>query len=366
MNDGAARSSRRSEQRERQRGENKMDMTRASRSASLIASVGLFCAAIGSAQAQTSFFAGKTISLVVASPPGGGYDALARVLAVYLPAYVPGRPKVVVQNMPGAGGITEMNYLYTTAPRDGTVIGSVQNSVPFEPLFGDKQEKYDSRKFIYLGTPNTETDVLAAWRGSSARSIADLKTSAFTLGSTGAKSNPSIWAEILSETLGLKFKTVVGYPGQDDILLGMERREVEGTFIFYNSLKATKPSWVKNGDVRILVQIGGSKNPKLPDVPLATDLVAGAADKLLVQAAAAPLSLGRPYLLPPGAPPDRAAALRHAMSAAFADPGFAADIAKLDIDAGDAKTGEQLQDIIAAAYATPSTVRKRLVDILNP
>ena len=178
-----------------------MDLTRALRQTFPIA-LALACAPVGSARAESSFFDGKTISLVVASPPGGGYDTLARVLAVYLPAHVAGHPKVVVQNMPGAGGITEMNYLYTTAPRDGTVIGSVQNSVPFEPLFGTKQAKYDSRKFIYLGTPDTETDVLAAWRSAGVRSIDDLKQHTFTIGSTGAKSNPSLWAEILAETLG--------------------------------------------------------------------------------------------------------------------------------------------------------------------
>ena len=225
------------------------------------------------AEPLSNFYEGKTVSIIVSAPAGGGYDALARAVAGHLANHIPGNPAVVVQNMAGAAGIVAMNYMYNSAAKDGTVIGTVQNNTPFEPLFGTKEAKYDATKFNWLGTPSTEVDILSAWYTVPVDTVDELRKHELIIGSTGANSNPSIWAKILTETLGLKLRTIVGYPGQKEILLGMERGEVDGTFIFYNSLMESNRSWVNDKKVKILLQIGGEKEPEIAEVPFAADLV---------------------------------------------------------------------------------------------
>lgn len=319
-----------------------------------------------SARSGANFYAGKTVRMIVSTPAGGGYDALARAVAAHLPDHIPGKPTIVVENMPGAGGIVSMNYLYKAAPKDGTVIGALENNTPFEPLFGAKEAKFDANAFNWLGTPSTEVDVLAAWSSAPVTTYADLKTHELTIGSTGASSYPSIWSEILSQTLGLKLKPVVGYPGQNDVLLGMERGEVGGTFVFYNSLMTSRPAWIKDRKVKLLLQMGGEKEPKIEEVPFAADLARTPEDKLLIEEAAAPLSIGRPYVMPPGVPADRVAIMRKAIMATFRDPAFDAEIEKMKMEANAIRTGAQIQAIIARAYKTPPKVADRLRKIANP
>jgi tripartite-type tricarboxylate transporter receptor subunit TctC len=318
------------------------------------------------AEPLPNFYAGKTLTIIVSAPAGGGYDALARAVADHLPNHLPGAPAVVVQNMPGAAGIVAMNYLYSSAAKDGTIIGTVQNDTPFAPLFGAKEAKYDATKFNWLGTPNTEVDILSVWHTVPVDTIDDLKKRELIIGSTGANSNPGIWAKILTETLGLKLKTIVGYPGQKEILLGMERGEVDGTFIFYNSLMESKPNWVEDKIAKILLQIGEEKEPKIAEVPLAEDLATKPEDKLLIEEAAAPLAIGRPYVMPPGVPADRVALMREAITETFKDPAFVVEIRKMKMEANAIRTGAQIQETIARAYATPPQVTDRVRKILNP
>ena len=313
------------------------------------------------AQSAQNFFKGKTLTLIISSSSGGGYDTLGRLVARYLSDHLPVNAGVVVRNMPGAGGIVATNYLYNAAPKDGTTIGLVQNNTPFEPLMGTKEAQYDASKFNWLGSPSTETGILAVWRTTPVNSLADVQNRQITVGSSGAQSTPSFYARLLNATFGTKLKIIVGYPGQAEAFLAMQRGEVDGyPSIFYSSLMATHPSWVKDGLLKLLVQYGSRKEPALGNVPFAPDLVKTADDKLLLQAGFAGISVGRPFLAPPGVPAARIATLRTAIAATFSDPRFLAEANKMNLGINDQRSGAELAETIAATYRTPSAITDKL------
>ena len=314
------------------------------------------------------FYKGRTVTIIVTSQPGGGYDLLSRVIAKVLPAHLPGQPSAIVQNMAGAGGIVGANYLYTSAPKDGTVMGAPNNNVPFEPLFGTKQATYDPTKFNWLGTPSVETAMLTVWHAAPAASWQDARTRELTMGSSGNNSTPSFYARLLNETLGLKLKVIVGYQGQPAALLAMERGELDGyASAFYSSLTSTKPDWLRDKKVRMLVQMGPEKEMDIADVPFLLDLVTNPEDRQLVEAATAPLSVGRPYMFPPGVPAERVEAMRAALAATFKDKVFTDEAARAGLDVRKPRSGAALQDLIARIYReTPPALVERLRRLNNP
>jgi tripartite-type tricarboxylate transporter receptor subunit TctC len=329
------------------------------RKASLILVSAAIAASAFSARAA-DFYKNRVLTLVISSSGGGGYDTLGRLVAKHLPDHLPVSSGLVVQNMPGAGGIVATNYLFNLAPKDGTTIGLVQNNTPFEPLMGTKQAKYDPSKFNWLGSPSSETGILAVWHTVPVDTIAKAEQTTITVGSSGAQSTPSFYARLLNATLGTKLKIVVGYPGQAEAFLAMQRGEVDGyPSIFYSSLMATHPDWVKDGLLKLLVQFGDRKQPALPNIPFAPDLVKTPEDKLLLQAGFAGVSVGRPFLAPPGVPDERVSELRTALAATFADPKFLAEADKMNLGINEARSGEELARVIAETYQTPkSTVEK--------
>jgi tripartite-type tricarboxylate transporter receptor subunit TctC len=319
----------------------------------------LFCTS--SAFAQSDFYRGRTVTLVVSSSAGGGYDIMARTLARYLPKHIPGNPRVVVTNMPGAGGISATNYLYRGAPKDGTFIGSVQNNLPFEPLLGTREAIYDPTKFNWLGSPSIEVGLIVVWKTVPVSTIDDLRRREITVGSSGANSTPSFYARLINETLKTKMKIVVGYPGQNEVYLAMERGEVDGfPSLFYNTLNATRPNWRTEKNINLILQYGLEKEPALPDVPSALDLVANPEDKQLLQAGLAQVTMGRPYLMPPEVPADRVALMRKAFDDTLKDEAFLADSKRLALGVNDPRTGAQIQKLLEDAYRTPPNIVARL------
>jgi tripartite-type tricarboxylate transporter receptor subunit TctC len=314
------------------------------------------------------FYKGKTVTLIVSSAPGGGYDALSRSIAAHLGKHIPGHPSVVVKNMAGAGGIVATKYLFNVAPKDGTFIGGVQNNTPFEPLFGTKEATYDALKFNWLGTPSVETALLTVWHTVPVNSWKDVLTHEVTMGSSGLHSTPSFYGRLLKETLGLKLKIVVGYKSQSAVFLAMERGEVDGyPSVFWSALTSTRPTWVPEKKVKLLVQIGIEKEPALPNVPSLLDLVKTQDQKTLVTAAAGPLAAGRPYLMPPGVPADRVAAMQKAMAETFKDPAFMAEAAKRHLDVKSPRTGAQLHALLERIYTkTPPNIVTQLRKISTP
>jgi tripartite-type tricarboxylate transporter receptor subunit TctC len=318
-------------------------------------------AAPAHADAIADFYKGKTVTLVVSSASGGGYDALARVVARYIGKHIPGQPTVIVRNMPGAGGIVATNYLYNSAPKDGSVFGLVQNNTPFEPLFGTKEAQYDAAKFNWLGSPSSEIGLLAIWNNVPVDSIADARTHEITVGASGANSTPSFYARLLNATLGFKLKIVVGYAGQDEAFLAMERGEVDGyPSSFYNSLMSTRPTWIPEKKVKLVVQYGAAPEPEIADVPFAPDLVTNPDDKRMLETAFAPLALGRPFLMPPGIPADRVTTLRQALADTFNDPDFLAETDKLRLGVKNPRSGDEIAGEVSRAYQTPPQIVERL------
>jgi tripartite-type tricarboxylate transporter receptor subunit TctC len=313
------------------------------------------------AQAPADFYKGQTVTIILSSAPGGGYDAVARTLAMYLPKHIPGAPQVVVKNMAGAGGIVAANFLYNVAPKDGLTIGGLQNNVPFEPLFGTKEANFDPTKFNWLGTPSMETAILTVSGTTPVDTWQQAKTTELTMGSSGNNSTPSFYGRLFNEVLGTKLKIIVGYESQTHAFLAMERDEINGyPSVFYNSLMATKPTWLKEGKVKLLVQLG-FKEPAIANVPSVSDLVTKEDDKLLVEAAAAPLTAGRPYLMPPGVPADRVAIMRKAFADTFKDPDFIADADKRGLGVNAPRDGQALQELIVNVYTkTPPPLVERL------
>jgi tripartite-type tricarboxylate transporter receptor subunit TctC len=323
----------------------------------------LFAAVAPTAHAQSAadFYRGQTISMVVSSSAGGGYDTLSRAVAKFLGRHIPGNPSVIVRNMPGAGGILAMNYLANVAPRDGLTVGQVQNNTPFEPLFGTKEATYDATKMIWLGTPSVETALLIVWHTSPIMTIDDAKRTPMTAGASGANSTPSFYARVLNELLGLKLKIIAGYPGQNEAFLAMERGELD-TYgdTFWSALTSTKPDWISEKKIRILLQYGPQKEAALPDVPYCPDLVTSDDDRKLFEAAYAPLAAGRPFVAPPGVPAERAGVLRAGLLATFKDPDFLAEAARTHLIINKPISGEDMQAQVAHVYEMPQRIVDRL------
>jgi len=314
------------------------------------------------------FYKGKAVTVVVSSNAAGGYDTFARAVARFMGKHIPGSPAVIVRNMPGAGGMTATNFLYNNADKDGSVIGLVQNNTPFEPLFGTKEAIYDPLKFNWLGTPSIETAILTVWHLAPVTTWKDVLTKEITMGSSGVNSTPSFYGRLLIETLGLKLKLIVGYESQSRVFLAMERGEVDGyPSVFYSALTSTRPTWVPEKKVKLLVQVGLEKDPNLPDVPAALDLARNADDRALIEVGAAPLGTGRPFLMPPGVPADRVAAMQKAMADTFKDPAFLEEAKKRQLDVSSPRTGQELHALVQRIYTkTPPHVITRLRKIMNP
>jgi tripartite-type tricarboxylate transporter receptor subunit TctC len=319
------------------------------------------------ADAVTDFYAGRTVTIVVSSAAAGGYDTVARAVARHIGKHMPGNPGFIVRNMPGAGGMTATNFLYSNAEKDGGVIGLVQNNTPFEPLFGTKEARYDPVRFNWLGSPSAETAMVLLWHAVPVNSVTELRTREVAVGVSGANSTPAFFARLLNATLGTKMKAINGYPGQNDVLLAMERGEVDGhPSAFVSSVRSTRPTWLRDKTAKAIVQYGAGRLAELGDVPFALDLVADDENRLVMQAGLAPLALGRPFVAPPGVPAERVAALRQAFVATIADPAFLAEGEKLGLEINAPRGGEQIRDVVERAYQSPPAVIDRLRQLNAP
>jgi len=325
--------------------------------------VSALAAAAASAHAE-DFYKDKVIRMVISSSVGGGYDVYARALARHLASHIPGNPTVEPQNMPNAGGISAANYLYSVAPKDGTVIASIQNTVPFEPFFDNKLALFDAAKFNWLGTPTSEVAMYMIYHTSKIHTLKDAQTLPMVAGAAGAASTPAFYGRLFNDIFHFKARFITGYPGQNEILLAMENGEVEAMASpFWSSLKTSRPDWYAKKTVSFLFQYGSHPHPELADVPFAPDLLDNPADKTLLMAASAPLGLGRPFAAPPGTDPERLSILRRAFVETFHDPEFLADCDKLRIECSDSHDGGQLAGLIQAAYETTPDLRQRLIAI---
>jgi tripartite-type tricarboxylate transporter receptor subunit TctC len=239
----------------------------------------------------------------VSAGAGGGYDTLARTLARFLTRHLPGNPIILVRNMAGGGGLAAANALFSGAETDGTYIGLLQSQTPFDPLLGAREARFDATKFNWLGTPRVETGLFVLWNAVPIDTLAQAKERDITVGAAGANSTPAFHARLFNDVLGLKLKLKTGYPALTDAFYGLERGELEGyTSVIYSALQATKSDWLPQKKIKALLQYGPEKRDELAGVPSARDAAGNDDDRILLDAAFAPLALGRPLVMPPGVP----------------------------------------------------------------
>jgi len=309
------------------------------------------------------FYRGKQITLIVGYGPGGGYDITARLVARYLGKYIPGNPTVVVQNMPGAGSMRAANTLYVNAPKDGTTIGLIARDMPLMGLLGSNPNvQFDPRKFPWLGSSSSyanDSYVLVVGPKSAVKSIADARrpdAPPLVLGGTGEGATDGDVPKILRDTIGIRIKQVLGYTDTPSIVLAVERGELDGRTFDYSFVKTARPQWLKpDSGYHFLVQFARvTRHPDLPDVPTARELALDASARELIVFAETPLlTMARPFAAPPGTPPDRLAALRHAFDAAHHDPQFIAEGDKLGVDISPVTADAMTQALDAMAHASP-------------
>jgi tripartite-type tricarboxylate transporter receptor subunit TctC len=311
---------------------------------------------------RDAFFAGRTIYLAIGYGPGGANDVWGRTIAKHLGNHIPGRPRVIVQNMPGAGGLTLMNRLYNISPRDGTFIGLINRGLPFEPLLGGDGVQFDPLQMNWLGSPDRDTTVCVALKDATVKTMRDLLENELLVGATGSGADTAIYPEFLSELLGMKFKIIKGYQGTKDISLAMERGEVEGQCLAYDSL--LREPVAREGRVAILFQAALTPDARLKQIPVATDLARSDADREALALFFARVELGRPFVLPPGVPADRVAVLRNALQDTLGDPAFREDAQRQELNI-DYIDGEELRATIAGAYRTPNAIVQHTKDALG-
>jgi tripartite-type tricarboxylate transporter receptor subunit TctC len=317
-------------------------------------------AAVGQ-DAVTQFYRGKQINLYIGTSAGGGYDTYARLLARRFGSYIPGNPSVVPQNMPGAGSNKLAAFMYSIAPRDGTAVGAIFSGAILQPLIGDTPTQHDPSKFIYLGNANNEVFICIARADAPVKSFRDALSRELILGASNEGGSSRDFAAMLDNVLGAKLRIVTGYAGSNEIMLAIERNEVQGMCgIGWSSVAAAHPHWVESGFARIIVQLAAKGRPTMDrmGVPLAIDFAKTAEDRQVMELIFSQLIFGRPYVLPPGTPPERVTALRRAFMAALRDPETLAEAGKMGLDL-DALAGEQVQAEVAKAFAMPARIIER-------
>jgi tripartite-type tricarboxylate transporter receptor subunit TctC len=326
---------------------------------SLLAAAALVIAAPHGIANAEDFYRGKTIRLIVPSAPGGGYDASGRSLALHMAKHIPGEPTIIVQNMPGAGGLSAVNWLFNVAPKDGLAIGLIQRGVPFYPFFGDKNALFVPKEFNWLGSITAEVGAITVFHTSKAKTMADAFEMPVVLGGSGPNDSES-YPYLMNNTIGTKFRIVSGYKSNTETLLAIERGEVEGLSGSWSSMKANRPKWVQDNQVRVLVQIGKTKQPDLPDVPLIMDFVKKDEDRAMWNVALAMAQVGRPVAAPPGIPAELAAILRKAFWTTMQDPAFVAEMegARREVSP---ESGETMERILEEVAATPASTLSKLV-----
>jgi tripartite-type tricarboxylate transporter receptor subunit TctC len=315
-----------------------------------------------SALSQDSFYAGRTITIIVDG--GGAYEAYARMLARHMPKHLPGRPNIIVQQMPGAGGVRAASFIYKVAPRDGTVIAGLHGAVLTAPLLNPGVADFDAVKFSWIGSVTRDTYTGYVWHTSPVQSLEDAKTKQLVVGGTSVGGNGIDMAILGRELFGLKLKIVSGYKTSAETKLALEKGEIEGTFAnLLSSLKQT--DWLAQGQVRIIVQHGGRKHRELPDVPLLRDLARDDEERQILDLMGVRDEIARPYLAPPGLPEARVAALRRAFDATLSDPDYIAEMQRQRLDIDGSLTGGELAAAVDRIVQTPPAIVQRLVALFN-
>ncbi len=320
---------------------------------------GVACAAEG------EFYTGKQLTWILSAGTGGGYSTYAQAFAPFLTKYLPGNPKVVVQNMPGAGGMRAMQYLSANAPKDGTVIGLVHSSVPFAPLFGLPGSAFDPRKFGWIGSLNTAGELCVAWHASGVATWQDMMEKPFIVGGTGGGSQMETLPDAINRLFGTKIKIVSGYTGGSEVNLAIERGEIQGRCsVSISSINSTRPDWFASKKVAVPIQIALRRSSHFPNVPALIELAPDKRTHDILEVLLAYQDMDRPMLAPPGIPAERLELLRTAFHAGITDPAFLSEAQRLGLEIEEV-SGKRLEEIVTNAYGLPPDILQAARDAMS-
>ena len=332
--------------------------------AAVIGAVLLFGSNIAPHAAEPeAYYKGKTVIIYIGFAPGGSYDYFGRLVARHIGRHLPGNPTVVAQSMPGAGSFTAANYIYARAPRDGTALGIVSQTVAIEEVLGTSGVQYKAAQFNWIGRATSVNEVSLTFQTSNTKTIRDAVANETTMASTGAGSPSETYLKLLNEVARTRFKLVGPYPASNDAMLAMERGEVDGAFTSYNTLKVSRQDWLRDKKINILVQYG-ERSADLPDVPFAVDLAKTEADRQLMAFYVSSEEIGRAFLAPPETPADRIAVLRKAYDETMQDPQLLADIDQSHSEFRPL-SGDKLQRLVTATADVPAAIVARIRRIIG-
>ena len=320
----------------------------------LFALVGSILATSLSAESVEDFYRGKQIRIITGAAAGDGYDLWSRMLARHMGRHIPGRPSIIVQNMPGAGTVVAANHVFNAAAKDGTVIGSFSRSLPSQALLNRPNIKFDPRQFGWIGSPESINRVCAVGTKAKVRSIDDLLKHELVVGGIGASQMPTYVPMMLNKMLGAKFKVVEGYGSTNAIILAIERGEVEGICMSSSTLLGPRVDLVEKGVLTILFNVEAKPMPSPPGVPTIFTRF-NDEQRQIVSLINSAIEFGRPFAAPPGVPADRLAALQAALRATVVDADFIAEAKKLKFIIT-YTSPQEMADITARMYATPKSI----------
>jgi tripartite-type tricarboxylate transporter receptor subunit TctC len=317
----------------------------------------------GHAQSIESFYRSNSLRLIVGSDVGGGYDSYARALGAHIGSHIPGNPNVIVQNMPGASGLKATNYIYNSAPKDGSVLGAVNSQMTLQPLFTTNGVQFDPFKLNWLGTMGKQLNLCLTWYTSPIKTIEDAQKHETTIAATSASGAYALVPNILNTVIHTKFKVISGYDTAGTSL-AVERGEVDGLCgISYSTLMTSNPNWVTDKKINFLTELAADRDPRFPDMPMVIDMVKNPADKKMLDVILVVQEVGRPIIAPPGIAQDKLIALRTAFEETMKDKAFLAEAAKRQLEI-DMLTHTQVEDMIKSAYTAPKDVIDRAGKLL--
>jgi tripartite-type tricarboxylate transporter receptor subunit TctC len=325
--------------------------------------------AVGAEEDVAQFYRGRTVTCLIGYGVGGAYDFYARQISKYLARHIPGNPRVVPENMPGASSMVLGNHLARRAPRDGSVFGIVNSALIFDPLFAGAQSKaqFEGPEMTMIGNAVSAAAVLISSKASGVRSFDELRSKDLVIGAMTRTGDTYVLPLAMKRILNLdRLQIVTGYPGSREVLIALERGEVSGRVWDMEGLRAVRPAWLRDGSVNVLVQLASQRMPEVPpSVPLLRDFIHNEEDNKVLDVIFLTTLLARPFIAPPGIPVDRVRALRQAFLATLQDPDFLAEMAKAKVDVAPI-SGEEMEQHVRTAYALPDAivqkVRKALAD----
>jgi tripartite-type tricarboxylate transporter receptor subunit TctC len=327
----------------------------------LAAALVLSSTAVAGAQPVEQFYRGKTVTITVGSAVGGGYDAYARLVARHLGRHIPGNPTIVVQNMPGAGSNRAAGYVAMQAPKDGTAIGAIQPGAVLWSLLFNQPVQHDPSKLVAIGSINRDVYLCVIRSDAAVKNFKDAFDKEVIIGTAGEGSAIRDMPVLLVNLLGVKLRLVSGYAGSREVLIAIERNEVQGICgMGWASISMQHTDWLKSGFVRIIVQEDLKGEPEVSKMgaPLSIEFAKTEEDRQVMELIYSQSLFGRPYMLPPGVPPERVAALRKAFMDTMADPQFVAEAAKARLELAP-MSGEDMQALVAKLYALPAAISER-------